>query len=93
MQLRPHQKRALDAIQNATKGCVYVPTGGGKTVIMMEDCVRKLDNAVNPLTIVVVAPRILLAEQLCSEFLRNFPASSCSILTVLMVMSTTTTIL
>mgnify|MGYP003637294996 FL=1 len=70
MQLRPHQKRALDAIQNATKGCVYVPTGGGKTVIMMEDCVRKLDNAVNPLTVVVVAPRILLASQLSSEFMQ-----------------------
>ena len=68
MQLRPHQSRALDAIQNANKGCVYVPTGGGKTVIMMEDCKRRLQSLDKLQTIVVVAPRILLAVQLYNEF-------------------------
>ena len=68
MQLRPHQSRALDAIQNANKGCVYVPTGGGKTVIMMEDCKRRLQSPDKFQTIVVVAPRILLAVQLSNEF-------------------------
>ena len=67
--LRPHQSRALDKLKDAQKGCVYVPTGGGKTVIMMEDCVRRLDDAAHAQTIVVVAPRILLANQLCSEFM------------------------
>ena len=70
MQLRPHQQRALTALADANKGCVYVPTGGGKTVIMMEDCVRRLDDAIDPQTIVVVAPRILLASQLSSEFMQ-----------------------
>ena len=68
MQLRPHQSRALDAIQNANKGCVYVPTGGGKTVIMMEDCKLRLQSPHIFQTIVVVAPRILLAVQLYNEF-------------------------
>ena len=68
MQLRPHQSRALDAIKNANKGCVYVPTGGGKTVIMMEDCKRRLQSLDKLQTIVVVAPRILLAVQLYNEF-------------------------
>ena len=68
MQLRPHQSRALDAIQNANKGCVYVPTGGGKTVIMMEDCKRRFLESDDVQTIVVVAPRILLANQLFEEF-------------------------
>lgn len=70
MQLRPHQQRALTALADNNKGCVYVPTGGGKTVIMMEDCVRRLDAANVAQTIVVVAPRILLASQLCSEFMQ-----------------------
>ena len=42
---------------------VIVPTGGGKTMCMIEDA-KKVSG-----TIVVVAPRILLAEQLSSEFL------------------------
>ena len=66
--LRPHQSRALSAIQKANKGCVYVPTGGGKTVIMMEDCKRRLQSLDKLQTIVVVAPRILLAVQLYNEF-------------------------
>ena len=68
MQLRPHQQRALDAIQNNNKGCVYVPTGGGKTVIMMEDCKRRFLESDDVQTVVVVAPRILLANQLFEEF-------------------------
>lgn len=70
MQLRPHQQRALTAIADTNKGCVYVPTGGGKTVIMMEDCVRRLDAAIDAQTVVIVAPRILLASQLSSEFMQ-----------------------
>jgi len=62
MPLRPHQTDALDAMANHTKGQIIVPTGGGKTMCMIEDAKRGG-------TIVVVAPRILLAEQLSSEFL------------------------
>lgn len=65
---RPHQVRALDAMDAALVGQIYVPTGGGKTVIMMEDCARQFKRATTPQTIVVVAPRILLANQLCEEF-------------------------
>jgi len=70
MQLRPHQQRALDAMLVNDKGQIIVPTGGGKTICMIEDC-RMLMNALhgkNP-TFIVVAPRIMLAEQLSSEFL------------------------
>jgi superfamily II DNA or RNA helicase len=66
--LLPYQQRTLDAIKEHSKGTVYIPTGGGKTVVMMEDVKYRLAIADNPLTIVVVAPRILLANQLCSEF-------------------------
>ena len=70
MQLRPHQQRALDAMSVNDKGQIIVPTGGGKTICMIQDC-RSLMNALygkNP-TFIVVAPRIMLAEQLSSEFL------------------------
>jgi len=50
------------------KGQVIIPTGGGKTICMIEDAKRQFDQ-VGSTTIVVVAPRILLAKQLCKEFL------------------------
>ena len=66
--LRPHQQNALEAMQKYNKGQVIIPTGGGKTICMIEDAKRQID-ADGSTTIVVVAPRILLAEQLCKEFL------------------------
>ena len=67
MQLRPHQQVGLDALSKYNKGQVIVPTGGGKTLIAIMDAVRRLKDGNK--TIVVVAPRILLADQLSSEFL------------------------
>ena len=46
------------------------PTGGGKTLIAIMDAVRRFEVNV-PRVIVVVAPRILLAEQLSSEYLEH----------------------
>jgi len=66
--LRPHQERAVAAMGENTKGQVIIPTGGGKTICMITDAKNQLQSS-NPKTIVVVAPRILLANQLCSEFL------------------------
>ena len=66
--LRPHQQNALEAMQKYVKGQVIIPTGGGKTICMIEDAKARFDSD-DPTTIVVVAPRILLAAQLCKEFL------------------------
>jgi superfamily II DNA or RNA helicase len=68
IQLRPHQERAVAAMQKHNKGQLIVPTGGGKTLKMIYDALRQLQSQ-TPQTIVIVAPRILLAEQLSSEFL------------------------
>ena len=65
---RPHQVRGDVAMQQHDKGQLIVPTGGGKTLNMIMDTVRQFQSQ-TPQTIVVVAPRILLAEQLSSEFL------------------------
>ena len=55
-------------MQKHTKGQVIIPTGGGKTICMIKDAKARFDSD-GPTRIVVVAPRILLAAQLCKEFL------------------------
>ena len=71
--LRPHQKDAVKAMLKHDRGQVLIPTGGGKTLCMIEDTkihFKLFENQVH----VIVAPRILLAEQLCSEFLEQTDA-------------------
>ena len=50
------------------KGQIIVPTGGGKTYIMIQDALNQFSKSI-PQTLVVVAPRILLAQQLCRDFM------------------------
>ena len=68
--LRPHQRQACDAMLKYNKGQVIIPTGGGKTMCMIQDALDHFA-AHDAGIIVVVAPRILLAQQLCSEFLEH----------------------
>lgn len=68
LQLRPHQQRGLDAMEKHQRGQLIMPTGAGKTNVAIFDALRQFQSDA-PKTIVVVAPRILLAEQLSSEFL------------------------
>ena len=58
-----------DPYAKYNKGQIIVPTGGGKTLTMIMDAQSSMDRCNNGVTTVVVAPRILLAEQLCSEFM------------------------
>jgi len=73
--LRPHQHRAVAAMQKYSKGQIIVPTGGGKTLKMIYDTLR-LFQSETPQTVVVCAPRILLAEQLSSEFLEHITTAA-----------------
>ena len=74
--LRPHQLRAYDKMTTEKSGQIIIPTGGGKTFIMIADCDRIVSQTEgNYKTFVIVAPRILLANQLSSEFestVKNF---------------------
>ena len=67
-ELRPHQQRGLDAMEQHQLGQLIMPTGAGKTPTMIFDAIREFLKD-TPQTIVVCCPRILLAEQLSSEFL------------------------
>ena len=67
--LRPHQLRAYDKMTTEKSGQIIIPTGGGKTYIMIADCDREVSQTDrNYKTFVIVAPRILLANQLSEEF-------------------------
>ena len=77
--LRPHQERVVDSLRNNSRGQVIVPTGGGKTLCMIKDAQSQFNSCdwdvilkdPERKTIVIVAPRILLAQQLCEEFLEQ----------------------
>ena len=69
MKLRSHQLDSLIAMQKCNKGQIIVPTGGGKTMCMIEDAKYRFNSTRR--TIVVVAPRILLANQLSADFLEH----------------------
>ena len=71
VKLRSHQATTLDKMLHHKKGQVIVPTGGGKTMCMIEDLKREINQADYRRTFVVVAPRILLTQQLCEEFLEQ----------------------
>ena len=76
MKLRPHQERIVEIMSTNPKGQVIVPTGGGKTMCMIKDAQREYNSCSWDVfvkkpqrkTIVVVSPRILLAQQHCDEF-------------------------
>ena len=77
IQLRPHQARIVDSMSTNPKGQVIVPTGGGKTLCMIKDAERVFNSGnkwgfilkkADRKTIVVVSPRILLAQQHSAEF-------------------------
>ena len=77
IQLRPHQARIVDSMSTNPKGQVIVPTGGGKTLCMIKDAERVFNSGnkwgfilkkADRKTIVVVSPRILLAQQHSQEF-------------------------
>lgn len=70
IELRPHQRRSLTAMERYVLGQLVMPTGAGKTLVMIFDAIRQFQKDQHQ-TIVVVAPRILLASQLCSEFLEH----------------------
>ena len=59
------------------KGQLIVPTGGGKTMCMITDAISQFSSSNK--TIVVVAPRILLAQQLSEDFLEMIGLSDLSV--------------
>lgn len=67
MNLRPHQEQALEVLSQTDRGIVAMATGAGKTNVQIFDVKREFEKS-EPQTVVVVAPRILLASQLSFDY-------------------------
>ena len=65
--LRPHQQSAVLNMSVYNRGQVIMPTGSGKTITMIQDAINSMGS--NDQTIVIVAPTIVLSNQLCKEFM------------------------
>jgi len=77
IKLRKHQQRVVNEMLKHQKGQLIVPTGGGKTMCMITDAISQFNSSNK--TIVVVAPRILLAQQLSEDFLEMIGLSDLSV--------------
>jgi len=67
---RPHQQECLEETATHPKGIICAATGSGKTLVGIGDTMREFEKE-TPQTVVVVAPRLLLANQLSSEYLEH----------------------
>ena len=77
IKLRKHQQRVVNKMLKHQRGQLIVPTGGGKTMCMITDAISQFNSSNK--TIVVVAPRILLAQQLSEDFLEMIGLSDLSV--------------
>ena len=50
--LRPHQTKAVKAMLRNTKGQIIIPTGGGKTMCMIDDAMNEFSRTVLPLSLI-----------------------------------------
>jgi len=73
LNLRPTQAEARSIMDRVRKGIIVMPTGAGKSFTMVADALEQLKSG--PKTIVVVAPRILLAKQLREDFMKFLPST------------------
>lgn len=82
MKLRPHQPRTIAAMLSASKGIVVQPTGAGKTLEQILHAQALLDASQSGLTAVIVAPRLLLCNQLSEEYLQVLDTSKVHVMHV-----------
>jgi superfamily II DNA or RNA helicase len=68
MELRLQQKKAIEVLSQANRGIIAMAPGSGKTLIQIHDSKRIFEQSEEPQTVVVVAPRILLASQLSFDY-------------------------
>ena len=73
--LRLPQEECCDALVEHPKGIICGATGMGKTLVGIADTFRQFESETSQ-TVVVVAPRLLLANQLSSEYLEHIDNAS-----------------
>jgi superfamily II DNA or RNA helicase len=67
LQLRPQQQEVFSLMRQHSKMLTVAPTSAGKSIMMIADAKHRFAESESN-TIVVVAPKLLLAQQLSDEF-------------------------
>jgi superfamily II DNA or RNA helicase len=80
MKLRPHQIEAKDQILNNDLGIIHLPTGSGKTRILYGAIADDVIASNTCGVYVVVAPKLLLIEQLLKEARDQFLAKNIQVM-------------
>lgn len=68
LSLRPQQKEVFSLMREHSKMLTVAPTSAGKSIMMIADAKHRFTEGEISKTILVVAPKILLAQQLSDEF-------------------------
>jgi superfamily II DNA or RNA helicase len=66
--LRPHQKEVFLLMREHSKMLTIAPTSSGKTIMMIADAKHRFTEGESNKTILVVAPKLILCQQLSLEF-------------------------
>ena len=67
-QLRPHQQEVFSLMRQHSKMLTVAPTSSGKTIMMIADAKHRFTEGESNKTILVVAPKLILCQQLSNEF-------------------------
>ena len=76
IELRPQQQEVFSLMRNHSKMLTVAPTSSGKSIMMIADAKHRFTKGESNKTILVVAPKILLAQQLSEEFEKYIDAVS-----------------
>lgn len=67
IQLRPHQEEVFSLMREHSKMLTVAPTSAGKSIMMISDAKHRFTEGESK-TILVVAPKLVLCQQLSDEF-------------------------
>jgi superfamily II DNA or RNA helicase len=68
IQLRPHQEEVFSLMRKHSKMLTVAPTSAGKSIMMIADAKHRFTEGESNKTILVVAPKLVLCQQLSNEF-------------------------
>jgi superfamily II DNA or RNA helicase len=68
IQLRPHQQEVFSLMREHSRMLTVAPTSSGKTIMMIADAKHRFTEGESNQTILVVAPKLVLCQQLSDEF-------------------------
>lgn len=73
--LRPHQQEVFSLMREHSKMLTIAPTSAGKSIMMIADAKRRIEQN-SETTVLVIAPKILLVQQLSEEFKKFINSSN-----------------